>query len=386
MGKSGFEGFNILVQDSIPLKEEDFTANPNGVREVTPDSIKGEIVIPGKKTIVDTTVEVDTDTDVVDTIDTDITPAKTDKKDISADKKTDKKEDKAPKKADINPFEAFGELLGEKGIISFDPETFDATEEGLTKAVEQEIESGITSYKESLGTESQKFIEYLERGGDPANYLQKKASFSYLKTSEDQLKADENLQKNVIKDLLTRDGYDFEEIKEKLKDYEESGLLERESLRALKKVKAQDQAADSNLVENQRQEETRRQDAYKNYLKTLDDMIQKKTEIAGFQLPDKSKKPFYDYITRPVTEVNGQPATQMQADIASDTEGQLKMAFFYFNKFDFTKFKKQADSKAASGLREALGRYSDQREKTSRQAGSSEEKPDFNIFKKNLNI
>lgn len=379
-GISDFSGFNILVQDTLPV---DDTLVPQGVTEVLPTEVKGgELRIPSKKEEIQSTefntseLEIDGDSGETsngeETVSTTTIPKK-------------KEEKTKDKEEDNNPFQAFAEELAKKGILEIGEKKIES-EDDLANAVATEIEGGIESYKQSLGGEAQKFIEYLERGGDPANYIQKKATFNYLKTTDEQIKADVNLQKNVIKDLLTRQGYDFEEIKDKLNDYEESGILEKESLRALKQVKNQDLAADTGLIEAQKQEQARRQEAYQGYLKNISDMIDKKTEIAGFQIIDKQKKPFYDYITKANSEVNGQPATQMQADMATDPDGQLKMAWFYFNKFDMTKFKKQADSKAASRLRETLGRYSDSREKVSGRSGSSEEKPDINIFKKNLNI
>src|ERR1035437_8445224 len=111
-------------------------------------------------------------------------------------------------------------------------------------------------------------------------------------------------------------------------------------------------------------------------------MINQKSDIAGFPISENQKKALYEYMTRPSTEINGQPATKLQSDINGDPDGQLKMAWLYMNKFDFTKFKKKAESCAASGLRESLGRYTDSREKASRVSNVGNDKVDMNIFKK----
>lgn len=374
---SDFKGFNILVQDALPLKEDDFGTSPIGApKEVPPTTGEGTLRIPKKVT--------DEPEDTVDIPEETIEETEDLTEGSIEPKKTEPKKD-GKDKTEANPFQAFAEFLGEKGLLDTTGKSFES-EEDLSKAWEESIDEGVNSWKSSLGQESQKFIDYLEQGGDPANYIQKKASFSYLKTTDDQVKGDETIQKNAIKDLLTKQGYSFEDIKEKIKDYEDSGLLEKEALRAAKQLRSSEENEDKSLVENQRKEATQRQEQYKTYLKNLEDTISKKTEIAGFPINDKQKKAFYEYITRPSTEVNGQPSTQLIADTTQDPEGQLKMAWFYFNKFDFSKFQKKAENQAVSGLKSALSRYTDSRERTSRTPNSSEEKPDLNIFKKNLNL
>jgi hypothetical protein len=380
MAKSQFSGFNILVQDAIPLKEEDFASMQEGtVKEVTPSKTEGILRIPGKDNPVND--------EQVETLGEDLVevPTGVENADVKVpkDKKTPDKQNETPD--DTNAFQAFASFLDEKGILDIGDKKIES-EDDLTAAWQDSVGAGVENWKSALGTDAQKFIEYLEQGGDPQMYIQKKASFSYLKTTDAQVQGDETIQKNILRDLLTREGYDLQEITDKVKDYEDSGLLEKESMRAFKKLKGIEAQEDNGLVESQKQENVRRQEAYKGYLNTLQTMINGKSDIAGFPISENQKKSLYEYMTRPATEINGQPATKLQADINGDPDGQLKMAWLYMNKFDFTKFKKKAESSAASGLKERLGRFTDSREKSSRQLNDSNEKVDMNIFKKNLNI
>jgi hypothetical protein len=380
MAKTDFQAFNILVQDSMPLKDDEVAAMAAGsTKEVTPTTGKdGVLRIPGK----DNPIE----NDGIETLGEDLQEVPTG---VEVDtppnpkKKTPDKQNETP--PETNAFQAFASFLDEKGILNLGDKKIES-EEDLTEAWQDSVGSAVSEWKSSLGQDSQKFIDYLEQGGDPQNYIQKKASFNYLKTTDAQVQGDETIQKNILRDLLTREGYDLQEITDKVKDYEDSGLLEKESMRAFKKLKGIEAQEDNGIVEGQKQENIKRQEAYKQYLGTLQSMINQKSDIAGFPISENQKKALYEYMTRPSTEINGQPATKLQSDINGDPDGQLKMAWLYMNKFDFTKFKKKAESSAASGLRESLGRYTDSREKASRVSNVGNEKVDMNIFKKNLNI
>jgi len=284
---------------------------------------------------------------------------------------------------DESNIQIFANYLNDKGIIEID-ENFEDSEEGLEKAITDQIDRGISNYKDSLGDMSQKFIKYIEDGGDPTNFIKSYSAPDYSAITEDQIE-DEGLQKKLVSELLAIEGYSPEEIREKTADYEDGGILEKEARRAKNKLIRHSDARKAEMLKQQEEARIQQEKAHDEFIDNLEKDINKRTEIAGFEIKEKEKKKLFEYITK-VDRKTGK--TQMMLDMENDPDANLKMAFLLHNKFDLSKVIKKAEKEVASrvksGLNNSLKGEGNKRKSKSKTMVTDERNgnPDFRSFGK----
>ena len=243
----------------------------------------------------------------------------------------------------------FADYLGEKGILEIG-EDFEDSEEGLEKAIQDKVTKEIDTYKNSLGDISLKFIEYIEDGGDPKNFLQAYSAPDFSSITEEDLE-NENIQEQLVRELLYQEGYSIEEISEEVSDYKEGGILANKAKRAQSKLIKFDAERKVQLAETQKRQKIKQEEVKKDFYLDLEKDINSRKEIAGFELKDKDKPKFFEYISR---EDKKTGLTKLMEDVQKDADYQIKMAWLLYNKFDFSKVEKKAEKKVVSSLKENL--------------------------------
>jgi len=246
-------------------------------------------------------------------------------------------------------------FLKEEGIVDFDSEEFEDTEEGFAKVIQSEISKGVEKYKEDLEPLAQEFLTFIEKGGDPSKFVKATSDVDFSKIDVKMIDGKENLQKQLVAELMRKEGYSNDEIMEDVKDFTDGGLIAKKAKRALTKLKDLQLKGRASLLADQEKEDTTKKEEYKTFLSSLKEDIESRDEIAGFGINTKSKKDFYNYITK-VDRKTGK--TRLVTDSEADQDSQLKMAWLYYNKFDFKHVEKKARTKATSSLRASLERAS----------------------------
>jgi len=285
---------------------------------------------------------------------------------------------------DASPFKTFATFLHDNGIADYDPEDFEDSETGLLKMMDKTVKNAIQKYKESVPTKAAAFLEYLEAGGDPKTYIESSQSVPDYKGLSEDLLTKESVQKALLTDWMRLQGYSDTDVVESLKDYEESGLLEKQSKMIHPKLIAKQQEYEENLVVQQKQHHQEQIDAHKSYVEGVKKSIEDKDEIAGFELSKRKKDDFFKYIT----ESDKEGKTRLLQDIEADSDSQLKMAWLMYNKFDFSNIEKKIKTKISGKLRDSLSNI----DSTTKMSGSSKRKKkatdtqemDFSAWKKLL--
>ena len=201
------------------------------------------------------------------------------------------------------------------------------------------------------------FIDFVQAGGDPQHYVDSRTTIDYNRISTDKLADNAAAQKEIVYNLLVKEGYEPDEISEEIADYEDGGLLANKAKRALGKLQKFQAQEQSQMIEKQKQEADAQKEQYNTFLSDLKQDIDTRDDIAGFEFSNKKQRnEFYNYITK-VDRKSGK--TQLQTDNEADSEAQLKMAWLYFNKFNFSKVEKKAKTKATSDLKAKLQKATD---------------------------
>jgi hypothetical protein len=293
-----------------------------------------------------------------------------------------------------NEISAIGEVTKyfiEEGVLSDygEDEEFDDSEEGFKDRISKTIESKVQDYKDSLSDLSKQYIEYLENGGRPQEFIEMYSMPDFSNISRDKVSEDENMQKAIVREFLRAQNYSAEEIDEEIQDYEDTGILDKKADRALGKlVEAQEQDR-ARFQEEQKQAKIRQYEKEQKMLEDLKTDIEKRDDIMGFQVSKKDKTDFYKYLTE-IDKKTGK--TRMLMDAENDPDAQLKMAYLYYKGFDFSKVEKKARTKNASNLKNNLDKFNrESRNKVANKGVSKVKKDvgsnlDMSMFKSELNL
>tara|TARA_R110002012_G_scaffold261340_2_gene443229 strand:+ start:10795 stop:11961 length:1167 start_codon:yes stop_codon:yes gene_type:complete len=285
-------------------------------------------------------------------------------------------------KAELSQIGIVAKFLKEEGIVDYEDESFEDSEEGLANVIQNEIKKGISKYKEDLDPTAQQFIEFVENGGDPSQFTKAYSEVDFNKIDPSKLKGQSEMQKQLVAELLRQQGYSREEITEEVQDLVDGGVLERKASRSLSKLQVLQNKKRAELLKSQEASAEKKKEEQATFLTSLKDDIENREEIAGFSLNKKSKKAFYDYITKADRKTG---KTQLVLDSEADKDSQLKMAWLYFNNFDFSKVEKKIKTKAVSNLRSNLERASNvstRKLKSKSRTKVSGDDLDFSLFSK----
>lgn len=388
-----FKGFNLLSTSPTDFSGEikEVEDIPGALGEVTTTDDKKEEKTDVTPRIEDKRTTTSSDDSLkiqhVDSLD-DVTKEEEEEEETPVDDKTDDTDGPEIVDQDEEETTVFKTLATEfsnKGLLSELGEDFEDSEEGFAALLDKTVEDRVQEYKDSLPEVAKNFIDFVQAGGDPQHYVDSRTSIDYNRIDADKLADNEAAQKEIVYNLLVKEGYEPDEISEEIQDYEDGGLLANKAKRALGKLQKYQAKEQQELVAKQQAQAEEFRQQQEQFYEELKTDIDTRDDIAGFGFKNKKQRTdFYDYITK-VDRKTGK--TQLQLDSEADTEAQLKTAWFYFNKFDFSKVEKKAKTKATSDLKSKLQRATDNVGlKSKRRTGSPDDSlgSDFSGFKKAL--
>lgn len=270
-------------------------------------------------------------------------------------------------KTSLKPFASY---MKEKGILDYEDDDFEDTEEGLEKVVDKTIEKRVNDWKKSYPEEAQKFLDYIENGGDPKQFI----NLYYNTATWEGFKIDsEPTQKHVIREGLRLSGFEDSEIEEELSVYEDLGKLEAKAKQFLPKLEKNEKDFKSGLIENQKKQSIQRDKEAKEYYDSLHKTWFDKEELNGFKLNKKAKEDIWDFIYK-IDKKSGK--TGLQESYENNIDAQFMYAYLAKNNFDISKLEKIVKTKVTSEVRKSLSQYTDSRNKLSSGRTDKEEKPD----------
>lgn len=285
---------------------------------------------------------------------------------------TEEEEEEDDNEASLLPFV---QHLSSKGIIEFDPEKdqFEDSEEGLEKLMEKTVTSKVTEWKQSYPEDAQKFLQFIEDGGNPADFHKlyyAQASFEDYKIDPE----DTNSLKHLIKEGLIAAGWeDKDEIEDEISLYEDAGKLETKAKAHLSRLQKLEKENKQMILDAQakfaEEQKLKQKEEFDNFKKGLYD----KDEISGFKFDKKMKDELWSYMTKPIDKKTG--ITEYQKD--SQEKGQEARYIFAYlmkNNWDYTKLSKDLKNKVVSDVKRSLNKYTDSRKKVSKGQHMEKEK------------
>ena len=241
---------------------------------------------------------------------------------------------------ELNLFIEFARQLNDEGILSLKDDDKIETEEDLFNVVKREKQNAVDSYKNSKPEDVQKFLEFVDNGGNPSDFHK----YYYSDGSFEDFNIDnEDNQKYVIEQDLRIQGYTDEEIEEEINDASDLGKLEKKANTSLKKLQKLESDNKKMLVEAQKayaaRQEAEREEQWNAFKKGLFD----KDEIGGFKFSPKMKNDTWDYMTKPISRKD--PRTQYQIDMDENPDARYIYAYLLKNKWNVETLANQVQTK-----------------------------------------
>lgn len=249
----------------------------------------------------------------------------------------DKEQPSSQNTKDSSLFTPYAKLLVEEGIApNLDLEKFDGTPEGLLKAIQNEIQVGIDSYKtQNLDPRVKWLQDNLEQGVPLEELLAiDKQAIQLEKINEEVLSNDDALQKNVVKQYYKEStNFSDEYIDKMIGRLETTGELEEESKSMLDGLKQINQQKQIQLAEQAKaqaeQSKKQQEEALTNFKATLD-----KTDeiVSGIKLNTLMRDKIFKTMTTPVDmdKATGIPLNKIAKARAEDPINfEIKLAYLF---------------------------------------------------------
>ena len=263
-------------------------------------------------------------------------------------------------------------MLIDEGVLP-EPEDgsegFDISPAGLADAVaavtRKKLQEEISAIPESV----QQFYAHVMEGKDPGSFeLQTPIIWDEVNLD------DESNQEQALMQFYVNQGMTSEEAREEVDDVKVAGKLEKKAdvaREALVKVQAANISA-----KNAREAEATaaKQQEVDDEVEELKKTIDSSKSIAGFDLNDKKKSQFKDYLFK-VKPRTGK--TQMQENMSSE-DRRMNIAFLDFVDYTKADLKKEVQSDMTKKRKKRLTRYSDKGVRGSNSSKSVTTKTDVN--------
>jgi len=274
----------------------------------------------------------------------------------------------------------FAEVQRENGLIDFKDDEFEDSEEWLLNKVQDTIDSKVLEYKESMPEEIKYLLENHEDGVNMYDLLQSDVQQkTYDSIDKDKLSDSQSLQKKLVRDLLSVNGFSQTQIERKVARYEDAGVLLDEAEEALSTLQDVQKQQKEQLIVKQKEEQKQRVESHKAWLGDLKTHIDKKDEILpGFNLNPKDKNVLYNGITK--LDRNGE--NEIMRMRKKDPEFDLKIAYLAtVLKWDFSAFERQSTTKSTRKLADAI---KSTKKTGSRPSRGTSNNVDFGTMRKSL--
>ncbi len=235
-------------------------------------------------------------------------------------------------------------------------EEFDESIDGLTKFTKATAEKMAQEQMQNVFgafPDVQEYLNYRANGGDPKKYFQTAAperDFSTMEIKEGDLVT----QKQVVGAFLQSQGFETDEIKETLEDYEDAGILERHAKKALVRLQ-NTQAAQKKTLSNPEAQQAQQQAQQNEQMWGEINGLVTKGELKGLTVPERDKKRFFNWMAAPIDK---QGNSQRSIDRSKlDQETLLALEYIVYKGFDLTKLvSNNTKTQKAQSLRSKLSK------------------------------
>lgn len=247
--------------------------------------------------------------------------------------------------------------LKQEGILTIDFEEGEDISDVIDNEIESRVEETMEGFFEELDEDAIAFLKYKKNGGDTRKF------FENLKAANDDPAGDiddEGYQENLVKYGLKQEGYDDEDIQDKIEWLKEGGKLQRHAEKYEKKFEKQRENYKKKMLEEQKKQD---QIAREQREKLSDDLKQRLGDIENvghFTFNKDDKRNLHSYMTKAKVKVGkNNYLTQMQHDLQNafqDPEKILVIAKLLRSDFDISDVIRNTETKVTKKTKDKIER------------------------------
>lgn len=169
---------------------------------------------------------------------------------------------------------------------------------------------------------------------------------------------DEEFQDNIIRYQLAREGWDADEIEDRLEHLTKNGKKESTAKKYASRLQEERDLERERLLEEQERRKFNQIQQENNFKNEVSAILQQNNEINGYKIANKEKQGIYDFITRRNIKVNeNQAVTGFQKKLAETLQDNKKvvlLAKMLMNDFNFKDFEKQVETQVTKKVKSNL--------------------------------
>lgn len=240
----------------------------------------------------------------------------------------------------------------EEDVEDLDEDTFkDLLEQDYEEEVGARIELWAT---QELDDDAQAFIKFKKNGGKTSDFFK-----AYSNTSGN-LKGDiedENFQDRVIRKQLSDEGWDKDEIEDRLEYFSKTDKKKSIAEKYYSKMEEKAEKQASRLVKQQEELKRQQLEDKIEFTNTIKNSLNSLQEVKGLRITAKDKSNLFTFITKENQKVNGRNLTGFQKayiEAVQDPEKLLAIAKLLQSDFDMSDFEKKAKLQETKKIKENL--------------------------------
>lgn len=258
---------------------------------------------------------------------------------------------------DATVFQEFANHMNDKGIFDMEEGAKITSEEDLEALQVRQIEKGIDAYKEAIPEDGQKFLEFIQDGGNAQDFH--KHYYNEVSYEEFDISSDAN-QEAVIRESLKLEGLSDEEVNDDIADFKDLDKMEKKAGTHLRKLQRAEKQQKKILLDTQKRYADQQDADNKKALEDFKDGLYKSDKIGDFVFTKKMKDDTWKYM---MSQDKKTGKTQYQVDQEKDETARYMMAYLMKNKWSLKDLEKTVKSKVTSDFKSKLNRFSDQKNK-----------------------
>jgi len=199
---------------------------------------------------------------------------------------------------------------------------------------------------EELDDDAKAFIRFKREGGNTADFFEVYKATTDVPIGDIE---DEEYQDEVIRYQLKEEGWDKDEIEDRLEYLTEAGKKERVAEKYSEKIKEGEEKKKKELIRKAEQQKLAAKEQEESFKNTLKETLNSTEEIKGFKISAQDKNKLLNFLTKKeykVSDTRSITAFQKKlSEVFQDTDKMILLAKLVESDFDMSDFEKRVTTK-----------------------------------------
>ena len=225
---------------------------------------------------------------------------------------------------------------------------YELQQEEYDKEIEERLNTWATK---DLDEDAQAFIKFKLQGGNTADFFKTYQDASEIAPGDIE---DEDYQDNLIRYQLQKEGWDRDEIEDRLEFLTESNKKSKFAERYHNRLVQEQEKEKQALVRQAEEQRARAKQQEEQFKISIKETLDTNKEINGIKFSDKDKNGLINFLTKKEKLEDGRVATGFQRKLSesfSDPKKIALLAKILNDDFDFSSFEKSAITKKTKEIK-----------------------------------